>query len=177
MQTRDMTLGIRNGDEGAFNAFYECYSNRMYQYLIVLSKGDEELARDAHQNSLIRVIRYVRPFGSDDELWRYLTVVMRTAHLDLVRRNATRARATGKLPPSQPLEEDAGREQLLDLLEEGLAALPEEDRRLLEAHYHTGTPQAELAAAHTTTVKALGMKLHRLRGELRSFIMRGLRHG
>src|SRR5216110_3104511 len=88
MDVRVMTRGIRQGREDAFDAFYSGYADRMYRYLLVSAKGDEERARDVLQDALLRVVRHLPPLDAPDDLWRYLAVIMRSALVDQARRAA-----------------------------------------------------------------------------------------
>ena len=42
---RALTLAIRRGDAAAFARFYDLYSFRLYRFLLVLARGDENTAR------------------------------------------------------------------------------------------------------------------------------------
>lgn len=179
MDIRVMTAGIREGDESAFNLFYNAYSERMFRYLLVVSGGDEFAARDALQESLIRVIRYMKVLPDDVELWRYLSMIMRTTWTDKARgQRAAESHAkkfVEKTAPSVPKSEEAANDHMHILLEQALAELPNEDRRLIEAHYFEGRSQLDLAEAHVIPVKTLAMRFVRVRRKLRDAIMRGLR--
>ena len=175
MDVRAMTRGIREGREDAFEAFYSGYADRMYRYLIVSAKGDEELARDVLQDALLRVVRHLPPLDGPEDLWRYLSVIMRSALVDQLRRAG---RNPGSLPscrePAVESEEGAG-DRMFSLLDDALAALPSDDRRILEAHYFQGASQGEIAGRIELSLKGLAMRLSRLRRRMREFILEGLR--
>ena len=175
MDVRAMTRGIGEGREDAFNEFYSGYADRMYRYLIASAKGDEERARDVLQDALLRVVRHLPPLDSPEDLWRYLTVIMRSALVDHVRR-AARAPSThgGSIDARGSLEERAN-DHMFALLNDALAALPADDRRILEEHYFRGASQAEIAHRIESSLKGLGMRLTRLRRRIRDFIVEGLR--
>src|SRR3954469_15097148 len=94
MDVRAMTRGIREGREDAFDAFYSGYADRMYRYLLVSAKGDEERARDVLQDALLRVVRHLPPLDAPDALGRYLPVLMPSARVDQIRRSARHARGS-----------------------------------------------------------------------------------
>jgi RNA polymerase sigma factor (sigma-70 family) len=175
MDVRAMTRGIRKGREDAFEAFYSGYADRMYRYLLVSTKGDEERARDVLQEALLRVVRHLPPLDAPEDLWRYLTVIMRSALVDQLRRAG---RSPGSLAPRQELaveSEERSGDRMFALLDDALAALPVDDRRILEEHYFRGTSQAEIAGRIESSLKGLGMRLTRLRRRMRDFILEGLR--
>lgn len=174
-----MTRGIRAGDEAAFDAFYADYADRMRRYLLVSARGDEERARDVLQDALLRVIRYAQPLESAEELWRWLVSLMRSALID-------RARRDGRGGPALPLDpereapersERRAADRMSALLDEALAALPPDERSLLEERYCQGATPAEMALRRSSTLEALGMRLSRLRRRVRDFILEGLRRG
>src|SRR5690242_5368524 len=175
MDVRGMTRGIRQGREDAFDAFYSGYADRMYRYLLVSVKGDEERARDVLQDALLRVLRHLPPLDAPEDLWRYLTVIMHSAIVDQVRRAARHPGSIVARPePAAESEERAG-DRMFMLLNDALAALPADDRRLLEEHYFRGASQAEVAARTESSLKGLAMRFSRLRRRMRDFILEGLR--
>jgi len=175
MDVRAMTRGIREGREEAFETFYSGYADRMYRYLLVSAKGDEEKARDVLQDALLRVVRHLPPLDGPEDLWRYLVVLMRSALVDQVRRSARNPGSlVGRPEPSAGSEERAN-DQMFTLLHDALAALPTDDRRVLEAHYFQGASQAEIAGRVESSLKGLAMRLSRLRRRMREFILEGLR--
>lgn len=170
-----MTRGIRGGDEAAFEVFHAGYADRMYRWLLVAARGDEEAARDVLQEALLRVIRHVPPMETAEDLWRWLAAVMRSAWIDRTRRDKRDDKARPLL--DDPASEERATDGMFTLLDEALAALPSEDRLLLEQHYFQGASQADLAVRHESTLKALAMRLSRLRRKMRDFILEGLRRG
>lgn len=176
-----MTQEIRNGNEAAFDLFYELYSDRMYRYLLVALRGDEDLAREILQEALLRVVRYMKPLPSDENLWRFLAALMRSAMFDYNRR----AKASRKvLDAAQRLDavesglsEDAALDRMRESLEHALRTLPEDDRKLLEARYYDERSLRELSGNDASLAKSLSMKLHRLRRHLRDMLVRGLSNG
>ncbi len=53
---RGMTVRMANGDETAFKEFYECYCDRLFRYLLLLTRGNEDLARDLLQITMTKVV-------------------------------------------------------------------------------------------------------------------------
>ena len=180
MDIIEITAGIRAGDENAFNAFHDAYSERMFRYLIVTAHGDEFAARDVLQESLLRVIRHMKVMPSDEDLWRYLAVIMRSAWTDRQRGLKTAERHSKTLKTltrteSVPESEMAATDELHTLLSKAMGDLPDEERQLIEEHYFEGHSQYVLAAARVVPVKTMAMRFVRLRRKLRDSIMRGLR--
>lgn len=177
-QARELTEGIRRGDEHAFDSFYDLYVDRLYRYLLVVAPWDEDLVREALQDTMFRVIRYIKPFESERVLWGWLTRVARSSLFDLLRRRKSAARLekdlfSERIIPLHPRESDAD-ELLLAALRRVLSELPEEERELLDAHYLQGIRQSALAKRQGKTRKAIESRLARLRRKVRAMILEAL---
>src|SRR5207247_3024372 len=81
-----LTRGLATGDEEAFRKFHAAYFDRLLRYLFVATKGDEEAAREALQETMTRVVRYAQPFDSGEVFWSWLTVLARSAVVDAGRK-------------------------------------------------------------------------------------------
>jgi len=174
-----LTAKIRAGDENAFREFHRLYFHRLYQFLLVVARGQEHEARDALQETLLRVVRYARKFDNEEAFWSWLKVVARNAardggrkqhrYLGLLQKFAAHSHnSTEPFPPSDnpPLGE---------LLEESLEELPPLDRNIIEAKYLRGATVRELAADTGLTERAVESRLLRLRQQIRELILKKLR--
>src|SRR5437016_11856184 len=81
-----LTAGMAAGDEDAYRMFHELYFRRLLRYLLVVTGGREEAAREALQLTLLRVVRHVRKFNSEEAFWSWLTVLARSAVVDETRK-------------------------------------------------------------------------------------------
>lgn len=171
---------MARGDEAAFQEFTDAYFHRLLRYLLVVTRGREDEAREALQLTLLRVVKHVRQFDSEEALWGWLTVLARSAVVDEHRR---RKRYSGLLarflesfsiqnPPAN-IEAD---EELATLLGKELAALPEADRSLLARKYQTTESVREIAADLGMSEKAVESRLTRARGRLKHAVMLRLKH-
>jgi RNA polymerase sigma-70 factor (ECF subfamily) len=171
-----LTRSLAAGHEEAFRQFHLLYFDRLYHFLLAVARGQEQEARDALQETFLRVARSARPFASEEVFWCWLKAVARNAardagrkhlrHLDLLRRFALDRCS----PPADP------REGALDAaLKECLDELSAPDRGLIEARYLNGETIRELSASAGTTEKAVESRLLRLRRCLREQILRKLR--
>ena len=179
-QLISLTRRLHAGDEEAFREFHEAYFDRLYQFLLVVTRGGEHEAREALQDTLLRVARYVRVFESEETFWCWLKAVARSAARDGARKRRRYlavlqnfALAFGKSPDEPPIKEDGF---LHALLEESLEELTPADRRLIESKYFGGSAVRDLAADTGLTEKAVESRLVRLRRGLRERILKRLRH-
>ena len=174
-----LTAGIRAGDEAAFREFHRLYFHRLYQFLLVVARGQEHEAREALQETLLRVVRHARKFDSEEAFWCWLKVVARNAardgrrkqhrYLGLLQKFALHSQNSAEAPSSS-IDPPLG-----DLLEESLEELPAEDRHIIEAKYLEGATVRELAADTGLTEKAVESRLLRLRQRIRELILKKLR--
>ncbi len=171
MRTRQLTESIAKGDERAFEEFYDRYYDRLYRYLIVIAPRHENLVMDALQDSMLRVLRYIKPFEEEQAFWGWLRRLARTALFDQLRRRNRTDRVERQLvlvPPADAAPGETNPEQrLLQAMHAALAQLPAPDRELVEAYYFEGLAQKELAEARDTTRKAIESKLARLRRKMK----------
>jgi DNA-directed RNA polymerase specialized sigma24 family protein len=77
-----LTRRMVQGDETAYRTFYDAYFDRLSRYLLVVTAGDEDAAREALQSGLVRVVRHIKIFTSEAVFWSWLTVLARSALSD-----------------------------------------------------------------------------------------------
>lgn len=165
----------------AYRAFHDTYVDRLWRYLLVVTAGKEDAAREALQAALVRVVRHIRVFPDDAVFWSWLTVVARSALSDQNRKQRRYLafldrffqQAQVEIAGPQDSEADA---RLLGSLDRGVAALPAEERDLIRRKYFAQQPVREIAAALQTTEKAVESRLSRTRRKLKENILTDLDH-
>ncbi len=168
-----LTQGLVAGNEVAFCEFQSLYFDRLHRLLLVIARGDETQAREALQETMLRVARHPRVFADEDAFWAWLVTIARNAARDAGRKQsryaALLARFTRKSDvDSQPVpREDAMSEALADCIE----TLPPADRSLIEGKYLDGQSVKDLATQSGLTEKAVESRLLRLRRQLRESIL------
>jgi RNA polymerase sigma-70 factor (ECF subfamily) len=173
-----MVEGIQQGNEEAFNRFYNLYADRLYRYLIVIAPRDENLVREALQETMFRVIRSIKPFPHESVLWGWLTRVARSKLFDQLRRRKKASKLDGthlkdQVIPLYP-NDDSSEDRLIVALRNVLSTLPEEERAIIEAYYFQGIQQSAVAKQVGTTAKAIESRMARLRRKLKSLILEAL---
>lgn len=173
-----LTSAMRRGDEAAFRQFHASYFDRLLRYLFVVARGDDEIARDALQETFTRVVRHVRPFDTEQALWSWITVLARSSAADTARKRRRYANLLERFTSfwqTQPVRQIDGSEQRLEeLLMAALAALHSCDRELIEQKYFHGATVRELANQFGLTEKAVESRLMRTRRALRAELVRRL---
>jgi RNA polymerase sigma-70 factor (ECF subfamily) len=166
-----LTRGLAAGDEEAFRRFHAEYFDRLLRYHLVLARGDEQAARDALQETLGRVARKTKQFACEHAFWNWLALLARCAAIDGGRRRqrywAFLQNYTASWFHSPPASEPDHEARLHELLEQGLASLPPDERELIEAKYFSGATVRGLAQQAGLTEKAMESRLRRLRLRLR----------
>jgi RNA polymerase sigma-70 factor (ECF subfamily) len=169
------------GDEMAYRIFHEAYVDRLWRYLLVVTAGNEDAAREALQSGLVRVVRHIKVFGEEAVFWSWLTVLARSALSDQNRKQRRYLAFLDRFfqhVHAEPAEAQDGEAdaRLLASLEHGVAALPAEERELLHRKYFTQQPVRDIAVALRTTEKAVESRLSRTRRKLKASIVSQLNH-
>ena len=169
-----LTQRLARGDEEAFREFHRLYFDRLYRFLLVVTGGQEQQAEEALQETLIRLLRYARPFDDGEIFWRWLRAVAKNAAHDLGRKNRRYLSLLQHfaLHREKHLAKDDHLERRLSaVLQECFDELDGGDRRLLEGKYFDGRTVRELSMAAGLTEKAIESRLVRLRRILRQRIV------
>jgi len=175
--TRALTCAVRSGDADAFSLFYDHYSFRLYKFLLVLARGDENEAREVCQAVFIKLAKRCDVFEDESRLWAWLCVLAKNTFVDhcRARRRRDRFESLDALPTEPNGQVDSGH-RLGESLREALAILTPDDRELLQAAYVDNRPLCELADEVGLTYKAVESRLGRLRQKLKEQLLRDLRH-
>lgn len=174
---RALTRAVRRGDAAAFARFYDLYSFRLYRFLLVLARGDENTAREVCQAVMTKLAKRFQVFDDERQLWAWLSALAKNAFIDHYRAQRRRDRFVSlEEMPASLAPEDTSAGQLSEILREALAALPPEERELMQAAYIDKRPLRELADASGLTYKAVESRLARLRLKLKEQLLKNLRH-
>jgi len=173
MDFRQLTEGVRRGDESAFNRLHGHCSLPLFQRLLRLTRGDEALARELAQTALMKLAQRAPVCDGEASLQAWLWQVARRAWLDLMRRQ--------KRDEALPLEILAAANEpsghpLNEVLRVALGELPPDALELLQSFYIDERPLSEIATERGLTYKAVESRLSRLRSALRERIFHLLRH-
>jgi RNA polymerase sigma factor (sigma-70 family) len=173
-----LTAALRNGDETSFRRFHTLYAARLYSYLLVVARGDEGEAREVAQTVWVKVAARCETCADDRALWAWLTRVARNAFIDQRRARMARERRIVPIDENADVHAElAERDTALRAgLREVLAALPADERELLDAVYVDGQPLGAIAAAAGASYKAIESKVGRLRSRVRALLLKSLRH-
>lgn len=168
-------------EEAAFVEFLDGYRDRLFRYLIVVTRGDEEVTQEAMQQTMLRVVRHIRRFDDEAVFWSWLTRLARSAVTDHTRKKGRYFAFLARFFSHQFVqkEESANATEdpsLLDRLEELLPNLSTEDADLVERKYYLGETSRAIAEQLGTTEKAIESRLVRVRLRLRQMLLKEAHH-
>jgi len=169
-----LTQKAATGDDSAAQEFFEKYCDRIFRYALVMTRGNEDLACELLSGTMIKAARYMRPLASDEDIWRWLTRIIRTQFVDhcrKTRRVVPMAHSDEALAHAAAPNPDS---TLNNALNEALSELPASERELVERFYLGEESQTALAEDIHSTRKAVESRLARIRKKLRSAIIQKL---
>jgi RNA polymerase sigma-70 factor (ECF subfamily) len=176
-----LTRRMVEGDEMGYRAFYHAYFDRLSRYLLVVAAGNEDTMRDALQGTLVRVVRHIKVFQSEDVFWSWLTVLARSAFSDETRKRRRYFSFLERFTRHTAIASDGASgdqtdERLRILLERHVGLLPPDERQLVEQKYFVRRAVREIASELQTTEKAVESKLSRIRRKLKDAVLAELNH-
>jgi RNA polymerase sigma factor (sigma-70 family) len=174
-RVRLLTARMCRGEEAAFSEFHAQYSDRLYRFLLVITRGGEGLAGELCQATMVKVVRSIREFEAEEHLWNWIARIARNCFIDALRKQK-------RSPETRPLTEadfrraaEGGAElELIEHLMQALNTLDPTERALIEEFYFDEKSHHAIADERQMSSKAVESKLARLRGKLRMMVMRKL---
>ena len=175
-ELRRLTHAMAQGDDAAWSNFHHVYGPTLFRRLLAMTRGDEDLAKEALQRTYLRVAKHVRVCDTERMFGSWLATVARTALQDCWRRRRTFADMLfrRRQEPLEPLSDSSIERGLSDVLDEALARIDVADRTLLEKKYFAGQDVRSLAEQMSLTAKAVESRLTRARAALRLEILAAL---
>ena len=174
-RTAQLTAAMRHGDEDAYREFFRLYFHRLLAYLLVITRGNESLAQDLLQQTMIKVAKHIRVLEEEDILWRWLTLLARTTAFDHSRKTSRYFNFLQRFWASRSPATDAPDEtSFRDALAAGLELLESEERNILQKKYFDGASVREIALKFAMTEKAVESRLTRARAKLKEQLLKRL---
>jgi RNA polymerase sigma-70 factor (ECF subfamily) len=183
---REMVRRMLAGDQRAFDAFFNGYSDRVFRFALTRLGGDVDAAEDAAQQTLCRAVEKLGQFRGEASLFTWLCQICRNAIADSFRaKGAPRGfvvpfddneeiraalEAISSMSTHDPLE-SASNAQLTSIVRAVLDYLPRRYGDVLEWKYMQGCSVAEIADRLSVGHKAAESMLVRARTAFRDGIM------
>ena len=171
-ETRTLTAAIASGDTEAFARFFGVWFGWMRREAARTTARDEAFCLDVVQDSMMRVIRSLKPMSTDDDLRRWLRVVVRSCAYDRLRREARargRERAASGVWDTSTARRNADPEldERLRWLEGELQSIGDANAQLLLMRYRFGWTLQQIGFALGLGPGAVDGRLRRLVSMLR----------
>jgi RNA polymerase sigma-70 factor (ECF subfamily) len=133
------------------------------------------------QAAFVRVVRHIKVFPDEPALWRWLTVLARSAFTDETRKRRRYFSFLDRFTHYADVQRRAesnneADEHLRALLQHGLASLAADDRQLLESKYLAARSVRDIAAELQTSEKAVESRLVRIRRKLKDAVLARLKN-
>ncbi len=166
---QDWIRDARSGREEAFRKLVEAFAGPLQGMLYRILQDWEE-ARDAAQETFVRVHRALPRYESRARFHAWLFQIGARQALDALRKRGRRPVAV-ELDPDLPAESGAEpaaeRNETVRAIERAIQELPSDLRAAFVLAEYEDLAHAEIAAALDCSAKAVEMKIHRARQSLR----------
>ena len=175
-----LTAEMARGDEAAYRRFYDLYFSRLLRYLLVVTRGEEEAAREALQITLLRVARSVRRFDDESRFWAWLAAIARHAAVDESRKHHRYLAFLDRFfirARTDTTPDDGAEARLERALLQTLEELPWDERELVKRKYFARDRVRAIATDAGTTERGVESKLARIRQKLKNGVIAQLKHG
>jgi RNA polymerase sigma-70 factor (ECF subfamily) len=149
--TRRITSAIASGDPEAFAVFYKAKFAYVYRIARDLTKSDEDVSLDVVQDTMVRVIRYARPFDDAKRFDRWLARVTKSVAYDYLRRERRRRgreRQAAERKAVERTNQGAESADLVDWVRGELATLDHLTAQIVDWRFRAGL-----------TLEAIGQRL------------------
>lgn len=168
---RSITTAIARGDSDAMRDHYEAWFEPCYALARRITRRDESFCLDVVQEAMLRVVRAMPVLETETQLRTWMGAVVRSAAIDLLRRE-TRRTARERRAHAAPMgDADAAARHLAaetaTWLRRELDALPAQDRELLRLRFAGDRTLRETAAAAGVTCGAAHGRIRRALASLR----------
>lgn len=160
LEDKKLVRQLLDGDERAFDRFFEEYFARLYRFALLRLGDDREAAREVAQDSLTRAVRKLHTYRAEAALFTWLCAICRNVCSDwLAKQGRYRehilliedfpevqaAVDSLRMPEQMSPERHYGRVELLRLIQVALDRLPAHYGDVLEWKYIEGHSVKEIS--------------------------------
>ena len=172
-----LTRSIKRGDHAAFTQLYQALFTPLYRYLLVCSRGQEHLAQEVLQETLIRLTQRMQAFDCPVDLWNWIRCMARNLLIDHLRKVKRRPLPHSLNDDIDVLQKHTERNDLdiwIEHLDHCLNQLDPMESSLIQGKYLDNKSYALLAREKGLTPKAVESRLARIRQKLKSLMLKRL---
>lgn len=181
---REIAQRIVEGDEAAFNLFFDANYDRIYRFALARLNGDSQTAEDLVQQTFTKALDRMAKYRGEAQLFTWLCTICRNTVTDWHRKHSSansrvvliedRPELRAMLesfsaPDLEQPEQSAQREESIRLIQVVLDQLPLQYGNVLEWRYIEGFSASEVSrkmGISTEAVNSLTARAKRAFGEL-----------
>jgi RNA polymerase sigma-70 factor (ECF subfamily) len=160
---------LRGGDQTAFDVVYHAFNQRLFTFLLRLSRR-RDVAEDLLEETWLRLVKHAHRLNENTRLGPWLFTVARNLHVSYIRSRVLEDATTGGVMPFWPSGSDGpspfettAAHELERRIERALASLPAASREVLLLVGVAGLDHSDAADVCGITPEALRQRLHRAR--------------
>ena len=164
-----LTIAMAAGKEQAIESFYRDYFAWLYQKARRATGRDEAFCLDVVQESVLRILRCVRPVEGEGQFRAWLRLVVQSTAYDMLKSESRRARREAVLVPvcgGDAPEDPVECAEQLAWLHHQLAALDPEIARMIDLRFQQSWTLERIARFFGLSVGAIDGRLRRAMGRL-----------
>ena len=178
MEERELIRACRSGDETAFEALVRLHEKKVYALCRRMCPNEQD-ALEAAQDAFLALWRGIGDFREDAALSTWLYRLAANACIDVLRRERRSGGAVSLDDPDtvyEPVDQGDSPERALEqselrrLVGEGIAALPEEYRRVLLLRETEQLSYSEIAAREGLELGTVKSRISRARRQLGNYL-------
>ncbi len=164
--------GVASGDEESLERLYRLARGAVYGYsLSILSNAAD--AEDVTQETFVSVWENAKSYDPGGSAMAWVLTIAKNRALSLLRRTSRVEDISEERWEALPAEESGVRPEDRLLLQDGLAALSGEERRVVTLHAVAGLKFREVASVLGVPISSAMSKYHRALKKLRVFLEGG----
>lgn len=177
----ELVEGIRNTQEACFNELYARYFQRIYNFTVVRIRNRAD-AEEVVQETFLRAYRNLGRFLAGSTLYTWLYRIAVNAAVDLAKKRRRRQHLSlddeglgfdASLPDCGPAPSSVSeRKEMVDLVREGVQALPERYRVILILREYSEMSYEQLAEVLRLPKGTVESRLFRARMKLKDWLER-----
>jgi len=168
---RELIALVKRGDEKAFVALYNAYSEVLYSFLGKLISDREDI-RDVVQRTFLKLWENREGLKEELSLQSYLMTIARNDIFNMVKKKVLARRYAETEPVSEALDNRMMANELKDILRCVLAMLPEKRREVFRLSRIEGYSNAEIAETLNISKSTVENHINHSTRQLRTILKR-----
>jgi RNA polymerase sigma-70 factor (ECF subfamily) len=169
---QSLVAAAKSGDGDAFGQLVDRHGGRLFQLMLQLAAGDQEMAAELVQEAFVRAWERLDRFDGRSAFYTWLYRLGRNRAIDVLARKRPRAMEDEHLEQaSRPVDSGAAqaveRQETQAAVQAALAELSDEQRELILLRDFDGCDYAEISERLEVPVGTVKSRLNRARAALR----------